>query len=128
MNKKIGIFMVLVLLVGAVFFMGCSNPDAVGRKISNVANGDGGADILDNRSNLTFRLTTSVNPRNAGNVTLTNGTYRVNTIITLTATANRNYTFSNWSGTINRVSNLSSRIIRVIMDRNRNLVANFRRR
>lgn len=44
MNKKIGIIMVFVLLVGAVFLNGCSSldPDAVGRRIL-AKNGDGPA-------------------------------------------------------------------------------------
>ena len=44
MNKKIGIFMVFVLLVGAVFLSACQN-EAVGRKVSFKAigeEGDGG--------------------------------------------------------------------------------------
>ena len=56
MNKKIGIFMVFVLLVGAVFLSAC-NQEAVGRKISNLADNEN-AQVLNRGGEDRARLVT----------------------------------------------------------------------
>ena len=70
----------------------------------------------------TYTITTTASPSNGGNVS-GGGTYTENQSCTVTATANANYTFSNWTENGNVVSNNASYTFNVTG--NRNLVANF---
>ncbi|OGS18591.1 MAG: hypothetical protein A3J83_01800 [Elusimicrobia bacterium RIFOXYA2_FULL_40_6] len=48
----------------------------------------------------TYTLTTTISPSGAGTVTPPNGLYNRDSQMTLRATANEGYTFSNWSGSV----------------------------
>jgi len=67
-------------------------------------------------------VTTSSNPT-AGGTTTGDGSYAPNSSVTVTATANTGYTFSNWTESGNIVSSNSSYTFTITA--NRNLVANF---
>lgn len=70
-----------------------------------------------------YTLTVVVNPTNAGQVTLSpsGGTYASGTQVTLVATANSGYTFSNWSGDLTGTTNPAT----ITMNANKVVVANF---
>lgn len=69
-----------------------------------------------------YTLATSSNPLH-GSVTVNpvQETYAENSSVTLTAIANAGYTFLNWSGAVSGTTNPIS----IIMDNNKNVVANF---
>jgi pectate lyase len=73
-----------------------------------------------NSETTTYTLATNVNPIASGTITGT-GTYLSGSIAAITATAATGYSFSSWSG--DTVSTSSS--INVIMNRNKNIIANF---
>lgn len=75
-----------------------------------------------------YSLTTSVNPANGGSVIISpspncnNATqYTSGTNVTLTATSNSGYSFSTWSGNATGSSNP----LNIVMDGNKNIIANF---
>jgi hypothetical protein len=73
--------------------------------------------------NTTYQLTTAANPTNGGTVMPLSGTYYApNTVVSLTATANANYAFSNWTG---NVANPNSASTTVTMTGPQSVTANF---
>ena len=54
---------------------------------------------------VTYTLTTAVSPAGSGTVSPSSGTYAAGTVVTLTATAAADYSFSSWSGTDNNAIN-----------------------
>ena len=70
----------------------------------------------------TYTISVSANPNEGGSVT-GGGTYDQGTSCTVSATANTNYTFNNWTENGNVVSTNASYTFTV--ESNRNLVANF---
>ena len=73
-------------------------------------------------SSTNYNVTTSSNPV-AGGTTTGSGTYASGTSVTVTASANSGYTFSNWTENGNVVSSNASYTFTI--SANRNLVANF---
>src|ERR1035438_10277385 len=71
---------------------------------------------------VTYTVATQINPANAGSVT-GGGTFVAGSSVTVTATANSGYTFTNW--TQNGTMQSSSPNYNFILATNRNLVANF---
>ncbi len=71
----------------------------------------------------TYKLTVNVSPQGAGSVSLnpSGGSYTAGTQVTLTATANAGYQFSNWSGD----ATVNTNPITIIMNSNKTVVANF---
>ena len=80
-------------------------------------NGGGGGSVT------TYTLTVSVSPTGAGTVSLNpaGGTYTAGTVVTLTASANPGYTFSNWSGDVTGTSNPTT----VVMNADKTVTAVF---
>jgi len=73
--------------------------------------------------NTSYQLTTAANPTIGGTVTPASGTYyAASTIVGLTATANANYAFSNWTG---NVANANSASTTVTMSGPQSVTANF---
>ena len=73
--------------------------------------------------NTSYLLTTAANPTNEGTVTPPSGNYYApNTVVNLTATANANYAFSNWTGA---VANPNSPSTTVTMNGPQSVTANF---
>ena len=70
-----------------------------------------------------YTLTTSVNPSNAGYVTLnpSGGIYDYGTVVTLQAIPNEGYEFSYWSGDASG----TNPTIQITMNSNKNIIANF---
>ena len=62
-------------------------------------------DEEDPASAVSYSLTVQVSPEVGGSVSPTSGTYESGTTAILTATANKNYAFSNWTGSSNSTSN-----------------------
>jgi len=61
--------------------------------------------------NPSYQLTTAANPTNEGTVTPPSGSYYApNTVVSLTATANTNYAFSNWTGNVANPTSASTTI------------------
>ena len=128
MNKKL-VYIFAVLVVGLFVVSACEQ--AVGRPAIN-RNLDGGAD---DPANITYYLNLTSSPWNSGYATLyeTNGRqiggvnpipFPSNTRVILRAISQRNWTFSNWSGDL--IGNNEN--VTITMNRNKNIVANFRRR
>jgi hypothetical protein len=73
--------------------------------------------------NTTYQLTTAANPTNGGTVMPMSGQYYAsNQVVSLTATANPNYAFSNWTG---NVANPNSASTTVTMSGPQSVTANF---
>lgn len=70
-----------------------------------------------------YTLTVTVSPLGAGTVSLNpaGGTYAAGTTVTLTATANTGYVFSNWSGDLTGTTNPAT----IIMNSNKSVTAVF---
>ncbi|MCX7956972.1 MAG: glycosyl hydrolase family 8 [Endomicrobia bacterium] len=70
-----------------------------------------------------YTLSVNISPQNSGSVTLNpvGGSYTAGTQVTITATANTGYTFSNWSGDVSGTQNP----ITVTMNSNKNVTAHF---
>ncbi len=70
-----------------------------------------------------YQLTTAVNPAIGGTVTPTSGNYyNSGTVVPLTATANPDYTFTNWTG---NVANSTSASTSITMTAPQSVTANF---
>jgi uncharacterized repeat protein (TIGR02543 family) len=71
-----------------------------------------------------YTLTTSSFPANSGTITLNpaGGSYPAGTVVTLTASANPGYTFTNWTGDVTDTIAVSTQIT---MNANRTVTANF---
>ncbi len=70
-----------------------------------------------------YQLTTAVTPSNGGNVTPATGTfYDSGTVVNVSATANPNFAFTNWTGS---VANANSAATTVTMDAPKSITANF---
>lgn len=69
----------------------------------------------------TYTLTTNVSPSGAGSVSPSGGEYDAGTQVSLSATANSGYVFDYWSGD----SNATGPNIKITMDSDMNLIANF---
>ena len=78
-------------------------------------------DEEDSASPVSYSLTVQVSPEVGGSVSPTSGTYESGTTATLTATANKNYAFSNWTGSSNSTSNP----LELIMNEDKSLGAVF---
>jgi hypothetical protein len=78
-------------------------------------------DEEDPASAVSYSLTVQVSPEVGGSVSPTSGTYESGTTATLTATANKNYAFSNWTGSSNSTSNP----LELIMNEDKSLGAVF---
>jgi uncharacterized repeat protein (TIGR02543 family) len=70
-----------------------------------------------------YTLTTNVSPQGAGTVSLNpaGGSYTAGTQVTLTATPNSGYVFSNWAGDLSGTTNPAT----IIMDSNKTVTAVF---
>lgn len=68
-----------------------------------------------------FSLNLNINPNNAGTLSKSSGVYPKNESLSITATANENYEFEGWTGSITSNNNPLS----VIMDSNKQINANF---
>ena len=125
MNKKL-IYIFIVLALGSFIISACSiiEQDAVGVRARQLDRG--GVDIPYNVTNYT--LTVDVEPFESGGVRASPNwmSYKINSRVLLEAYAyNRYYEFSNW--TENRRVIGTDNNITLIINRNRNIVANFRR-
>ena len=71
----------------------------------------------------TYSLSVNVSPQGAGTVSLNppGGVYTAGTQVTLTATANSGYVFSNWTGALSGTTNPAT----IIMDSNKTVTAVF---
>ncbi len=70
-----------------------------------------------------YTLIVSINPANAGTVSMTpaGGIYEEGTVVTLTAVANEGYVFAYWSGDASG----TNPTIQITMNSNKNVIANF---
>jgi len=68
-----------------------------------------------------YALTTAVSPAGSGTVSPSSGTYAAGTVVTLTATAAADYSFSSWSGTDNNAINPTT----VTMTSDKSVTAHF---
>jgi len=68
-----------------------------------------------------YTLTTSVSPASSGSVSPSSGTYASGTEVSLTASADIGYTFSNWSGGASGTANP----VTITMSTNESVTANF---
>jgi hypothetical protein len=75
----------------------------------------GGEDVL------SYSLTVQVEPEEGGSVSQRSENFISGTSVTLTATANSNYSFSTWTGSITSISNP----LDIIMDEDKSVVAVF---
>ncbi len=77
--------------------------------------------------NTTYPLTMSVSPSGGGTTTPSPGTYSytAGTNVNLTATPTSGYHFVNWTGDVAGISDVGDPTVTVIMDRARNITANF---
>jgi len=101
-----------------------SNKNIVANFVEKPSGGeDGGDGGGGNGSIVIYRLTVDINPQGAGEVNLNpvGGEYVAGTEVTLTASANSGYVFSNWSGDITGTDNP----ITIVMDSDKNVTANF---
>ncbi|MCC6543676.1 MAG: PIG-L family deacetylase [Nitrospirae bacterium] len=124
-----------VWAVGSSHTLAVSSPQAVGSGIRYIYNSwdDSGAQkhIITVPSSATtytanfttqYRLTTIVNKSKAGTVTPSDETwYNGGQSVPITASANKKYSFSNWSGDLSGSINPSS----IVMTRPRTVIANF---
>jgi uncharacterized repeat protein (TIGR02543 family) len=112
-NKKINkLKEVLLLCVSVVLMFSCAAKDRISSPTSS-------------NTTTTYTLTVVVNPQGAGSVTISptssDGKYAAGTQVTLVATANTGYTFSNWSGDVTGTTNPTT----ITMNSNKVVVANF---
>ena len=84
-------FLFLSILCSLVLFTNCSEEDA--------------AAIADELENAEYTLTVEVSPTEGGAVSYQSGPFLVGTKVTLTATANTNYAFKEWTGAFNGTTN-----------------------
>ena len=67
-----------------------------------------------------YMLTTSANPNNSGTVSPISQQYTEGSKVNITATASSEYSFQSWSGATG-----SSNTIKVVMDSDKTVIANF---
>ena len=111
-NKKINKLKEVLLCASVVLMFSCAAKDRISSPTSS-------------NTTTTYTLTVVVNPQGAGSVTISptssDGKYAAGTQVTLVATANTGYTFSNWSGDVTGTTNP----ITITMNSNKVVVANF---
>jgi len=91
--------------------------------ISHMVTASAGTTSYTASFNTTYQLTTAANPISGGTVTPSSGAYYApNAVVSLTATANPNYAFSNWTG---NVANPNSASTTVTMTGPQSVTANF---
>ena len=89
--KNIKHLLFLSILCSLVLFTNCSEEDA--------------AAIADELENANYTLTVKVSPTEGGTVSYQRGPFLVGTKVTLTASANTNYAFKEWTGAFNGTTN-----------------------
>ena len=111
-NKKINKLKEVLLCASLVLMFSCAAKDRISSPTSS-------------NTTTTYTLTVVVNPQGAGSVTISptssDGKYAAGTQVTLVASANTGYTFSNWSGDVTGTTNP----ITITMNSNKVVVANF---
>ena len=95
------------ILCSLVLFTNCGEEDA--------------AAIADELENAEYTLTVEVSPTEGGAVSYQSGPFLVGTKVTLTATANTNYAFKEWTGAFNGTTNP----MELIMNANNTVTAVF---
>ena len=100
-------FLFFSILCSLVMFTNCSEEDA--------------AAIADELENAEYTLTVEVSPTEGGTVSYQSGPFLVGTKVTLTASANTNYAFKEWTGAFNGTTNP----MELIMNANNTVTAVF---
>ena len=97
--------------------------DADGTDTVKTITVDGDKDIVANFRPIQYVLNTSVEPENAGYITLnpSGGEYNAGTEVTITAVANAGYIFSYWSGNVSGSENPAN----ITMNSNKSVIAHF---
>jgi len=81
--------------------------------------------IIATRPTPTYTLSLNVSPSGAGSVSPSGGQYASGVQITLTASPASSYQFSNWTGDVDTVANVSALSTTITIKRNCAVVANF---
>jgi len=135
MNKMFGALLVFFLFIGVVFLTACSQSE-IGSKVGNVNYTDAPRVNITYtnapRVNITYILNTHVHPSNVPPTDFVRvspsgmGRYPINSRVSLTAISSYNYTFANWTEDGIAIGN--NNITTILMNRDRNITAQFRRR
>jgi hypothetical protein len=113
------VIMTAIPAPGYIFASWSGDASGIDSTIKIIMNSD--KNIVANFKKLIYKLTTSINPLNGGNINPASGSYDIGTVVTLTAIPATGYKFLSWAGDASGTSSS----ITITMNSNKTIVANF---